>query len=688
MLGLGLVFCVCNSAHADRPGDVAVTASPAGANSEGIQLRAQTVDVALSEDERGVWADTSVALQLSNPLTRTVDLNLALHGPEAVPGNLPADLQVKLGSNVLLPQAISTSAASQATLLPVELPPAGDLVVQLTYRQAVSETGGLVVFDYPMGAVRRWGNTPESLRLTASFATPLAPEQLVGEAPAPQRENTQALEWSWDGQTGQDVYLVFIASNWWNGLVVARSAAAGPAASAGQHVALSQMYEHLASLPRLSFLPDVDLYARYYPAAVAELQAATAPQNSSGIPSPEEVAAHGLLANLYDQQANRLGPDGGATYLELAAAEAQAALSLGATDPNLHALATNAYLQLAASARAAGDISGADGYLSRLAALGPASGASGSTASAATDEEKTARLSLALQQLARGDVATAREIVVETFGQDAIDMAPLRAPLAGQVVVTVETQTTGPSGPATGSTDAPLAGRRSIWLLLADSQDAAGVQALIQQVVRAWQPLQGVQVTSGSDWLAGSFGFQADRSLADTQSQLSKLLPDLPELELLRAVLDPEMVSLREGSDRFETTLRYAEAANLAPAAAAWQDRAAQVRAASQRLTTPTPTPASSTAAASVEQTELGQVQAAVWDANADAWEKLAGESFVQYQADLAGPGTVREWQVPAGGRRLLESVDQHLIVGPVLLIVTVAILTVLLLAFVIWRLS
>jgi hypothetical protein len=112
------------------------------------------------------------------------------------------------------------------------------------------------------------------------------------------------------------------------------------------------------------------------------------------------------------------------------------------------------------------------------------------------------------------------------------------------------------------------------------------------------------------------------------------------------------------------------------------------VRAASQRLTTPTPTPASSTAAASVEQTELGQVQAAVWDANADAWEKLAGESFVQYQADLAGPGTVREWQVPAGGRRLLESVDQHLIVGPVLLIVTVAILTVLLLAFVIWRLS
>ncbi len=223
--------------------------------------------------------------------------------------------------------------------------------------------------------------------------------------------------------------------------------------------------------------------------------------------------------------------------------------------------------------------------------------------------------------------------------------------------------------------------------MFADSQDAAGVQALLQQVVRAWQPLQDVQVTAGSDWLTLSFGFQADRSLADTQSQLAKLLPDLPELELLRAVLNPELVSLREGSDRFQATLRYAEAANLAPAAAAWQDRAAQVRAASQRLTMPTPTPASSTAAASFAQTELGQVQAAVWDANAEAWEKLAGESFVQYQADLAGPGTVRVWQVPAGGRRLLESVDQHLIIGPVLLMVAGAMLTVLLLAFVIWRL-
>ncbi len=342
MLGLGLVFCVCRPAQADRPGDAAVTASPVGGNSAGVQLRAQTVDVALSEDERGVWADTSVALQLSNPFTRPVDLDLALHGPEAVPENLPADLQVKLGSNVLLPRAISISAESKATLLlPVELPPAGDLVVQLTYRQAVSETGGLVVFDYPMGAVRSWGNTPESLRLTASFASPMAPEQLVGEAPAPQRQNTQALEWSWVGQTGQDVFLAFMTSSWWNGLVAARNAAGTPAASPGQHVALSQLYEHLASLPRLSSMPDVDLYARYYPAAVAELQAATAPQNSSGIPSPEEVAAHGLLANLYSQQANRLGPNGGATYLELAAAEAQAALSLGSTDPNLHALATN-----------------------------------------------------------------------------------------------------------------------------------------------------------------------------------------------------------------------------------------------------------------------------------------------------------------------------------------------------------
>jgi hypothetical protein len=688
MFWLGLI----GLAQADKGGDSAVTLVPVPGRGGGARLRTQTVDITVTEDAQGVWADTRVWLQLSNPYTRAISVTLALPGPQPLPGSLPATLRLAAGGADLALEP--APAPAKGLRVPLGIGPKAEVAVQMTYRQALSETRGLVTYAYPLSASGQWGQAPESSRLTLNFATPMATEQILGHVPEYRRSNGQTFSWSWDAQNAPDIWLAFFTPSWWNSFIALQAAAAAPGATAAQHLALSEVYQQLATMPALAFPAPADFYSRYYPAAVAELQAAIA-VTPQGTPAQEAVTAHQQLARLYRGQAARLGRGAGDTYLELAATEAQTALSLGLDDPVLRTLASETFVQLAADAKERGEGARAEGYLSRLAALGTNAGA---------DQQRAARLALAAEATTRGDLLTARQVISESFGANVVDIPALRPPLAGQVLVNVETLIDGPSGQMASAPNRSLAGRRRLVVTLVDYADPAVLTRLIDQAARAWRGMQGVTVKSGPDWLSLEFAFRDQANLAEIQDRLARLQANVPELALLSAALSPEALNLQVSEDRLQRAWHYAETADLQQATAAWQQRANEIRAARLRLAplpTPAPTstvtsgtsalpaPASATqspGATSTPDPDLGRVQRALWGANADAWAGLSNRSYAQYSVRLGETGPTRQWHVAAGARRGLSVDKVDWVQQTLLLIAAGAAVILLLLAVLLWR--
>ncbi len=65
-----------------RSGASAIGVVPADGKPHGIRLRSQTVNAVISEDASGVWADTSVDVQLQNRGKTPVVLPVAVPGPQ------------------------------------------------------------------------------------------------------------------------------------------------------------------------------------------------------------------------------------------------------------------------------------------------------------------------------------------------------------------------------------------------------------------------------------------------------------------------------------------------------------------------------------------------------------------------------------------------------------------------------
>jgi hypothetical protein len=538
---------------------------------------------------------------------------------------------------------------------------------------------------------------PESLRLTLSSQVPVASDQMLGLAPEPEQTRGQSYTWNWDTKRAPDVWAAFMAPAWWRNFEAARSAAAGPEAGPAQHLALSKMYQELAALPRLPFAPAADFYTRYYPLAIAELQAATTPGSAGPAPTPEQVTAHALLAKLYHDQADRMGRDAGDVYLDLAASEAGAAIAGGASDPALRTLAADALVRLASIANARGDSARAEAYLAKRAELEPAPG------TGAAAEQKTARLALAENEVRQGNLASAQRIISDTFGAESIDILALRAPLAGQALVTVETTLEVPPGDPRPQGAAGLAGKRKVTESLVDGRNPKALAALIGQAAEAWGSVRGVTVESGPDWVSVEYAFSDESQLADIQARISRMLPNIPELALMSAALAPGALALEAGQTDFQNAWRYNEAVDLAPAADAWQRRADEVRFAGVRLAPPPPDavaldpnpesgqnePAASgvTTGTLGTRMDLGDLQRAIWNANAAGWEKLAEHSYAQYVVHLGESGPSRQWQVQAGMQRTLEAETVGWRADRLALAAGAAGLAALLIAVLLWRL-
>ena len=70
------------------------------------------------------------------------------------------------------------------------------------------------------------GSMPESMRVTVKFSGALPAEQIISQAPLPDQFDGQSLDWDVTGQkAGEDVWLAFMAPDWWAGFAKARSVA-------------------------------------------------------------------------------------------------------------------------------------------------------------------------------------------------------------------------------------------------------------------------------------------------------------------------------------------------------------------------------------------------------------------------------------------------------------------------------
>jgi len=601
--------------------------TPAGskAASRGVELRVQTVDALIVQDATAVWADTQVWIRLLNPATQTVTITLSLSAAHLARADLPSDLQATLDEKPLPTHPAASDPNQDWPGLTAEhvLAPRGTASLRLSYRQALSETAGLTQFAYPLSAASRWAGAPESLRVTLKFAAPLAREQILGHSPPIQKQTDTALTWEWEGQpASRDVWLAFMAPRWWADFAAARSAATAAGAGPAEHLALGERYAQLAGLPALPFQSDADFFARYYPPAVAELQAALAAGDRRPATAGQTVAAHLLLANLYRRQADRLGR-AGESFWQLVATEGQAALAQGAAAAAVRDLLSEAYTRLTELAQASGDAAGATEYRGRLAAL--------QAVSSSAADSRTARLAQAGQAIARRDFDVARQIIAETFGADAAVFPGSRPPLANQALLIVTTE--------------PHA--RVFSLTLADGGQPAAVEALLRQAAGAAMRVPGAQALAAADRL--TITLLMEGGLAEAQARLAAALPTAPELALLSAALTQDKTAWQNEDRVVQTFWRYVEQVDLRSAESTWQQLADRLTAAGLRL------PAPDAPVQTVEE-RLGQIQRGLWSADASAWRSLAAESRVTYRVAWCDPDVTREWQVPVGSARVLTA--------------------------------
>ena len=629
---------------AETPPTGTLTAVPTDGKHRGIQLRAQTVDATLRQTPDGMLADTILWVKLSNPGKAAVVMPVALGGPQLGPRALPQILDVTLDNQpVDLARLEPFTARANggpiiAYTLPITVPLKGSAALRVHYSQRLTEQGGLVSYTYPITATARWSGTPESLRMTLTFSPPLPPDQVLSHMPAARRTDRDGFTWHWDGQRPKaSIGVAFMSPAWWREFVAARAAAATPAASPAEHLALSRFYRHLSEIPPPGFDAAADFYGRNFPSEIAEIQAALAAP-VQGAPA-ERAAIHLRLAEILLAHAERLGSDADSAYLQSAAAELEAASTLDNTDASLRTTAAALYAQLAEAAGARGDKATAAQHLARVVALN-------ATGQAAPPEAlaQAATLERATAALAHGDLDAARRLVAEAYGPVAVTRADAPPPRANQAAVTVKTEP----------------GERNISLRLTGG-DPAAIGALLADTASAWTALPPACADVRGDQITVTLPFTDSRELMALQARLAAALPDKPELALLAAALQPRRLTWEKRSTLLGSSERYVEQIDLGPAWQTWESQADQLEAASQGHST------------AAENPKLAQLQRGFWAEDAAAWRKLAAESLGNYQASLTTTEPEKHWEAAAGATRLLDAETRVLAPAPIALLAGVA---------------
>jgi hypothetical protein len=119
-------------------------------------------------------------------------------------------------------------------------------------------------------------------------------------------------------------------------------------------------------------------------------------------------------------------------------------------------------------------------------------------------------------------------------------------------------------------------------------------------------------------------------------------LPSRAELALLYAALASPAVSYDKQSLPFAIVEQYREEVDLRLASSACAELAAQLDAASRDD--------------GAADARVASVQRRIWAGDADAWRKFCARSRALYRIRLESASSERQWEVPVGETRVLET--------------------------------
>jgi hypothetical protein len=623
MLAFCLFAIAMAPAAAGDSGTAAVNLLPAKGQHRGIVLKAQTVDTVISESQGQVWADTKVWMKLQNPASKPITVSVTLPGRQMAPLPLPADLTVAVGKAPL--QLVSSASADDGkptgATAAINIPARKGVDVRIAYRQALSDTNGIFIYIYLLNEASQWAGTPESLRLTIDLKPPLSWRSLLTLTPPAHHSEGQSMTWDWEndwGKSGVNVGLAFMSPKWYAEFEAAQSAAAGENAGAAQHILLSKQYGRLASLQGSLLNTPFVFQSRYYPAAIAELQAALDAKGST----TEQAQTHASLASLYVQQAEQADQDSKQKYLQAAAAEILAALAQTPPESNLLELAEKVLGDLSRGASAAGESAAARSYLDQIEDV-----RAFSPQQVAQRQLASHRLSQATLALEQGSTETAR-VIVDSMPEAQFAILPgAAAPIVSQTALTVTTNSQ----------------QRQIVAYLGRDTNAQEASALATETARALRSQAPVQAVSAGNGITLTLPGPPGPAMFLLQKDLAEALPNAPELALLHSVLADSAGYTGTRTNLLQSTWQYTEVVDFAPAMHQWEEIAARLDRA---------TPNSPRTLPPAESEEVQRIQRAIWASDASAWRRLAANSRVDYRFEPTASDTSYQWQIGTGESR------------------------------------
>jgi hypothetical protein len=291
----------------------------------------------------------------------------------------------------------------------------------------------------------------------------------------------------------------------------------------------------------------------------------------------------------------------------------------GGSDAEMRGLAVAALAKALALAESRGDAESAREYRAQLEAI-----ESGADGASEDDRERDRARDQAQLAIQRGDYPLARRLLAGLIGTD--ELAP-GAPLPPRIsALEIEVYTE--------------PGMRRLRIACNDGEAPGSAKALLASAHEALIARHADHAYLAEDGLHLTIPFGSPAGLMQAQDSLASSLPGLPELALVRDVLQPSGLYLVEVAEPLRVTETYGERISLRPSLEAWEAMASRLDHAADQAAAP-------------DQETLESLVATLLRHDADAWRELSAASGVRYRARLSGSGeTLREWSASPGAER------------------------------------
>ncbi|MCD6289846.1 MAG: hypothetical protein J7M34_05025 [Anaerolineae bacterium] len=510
------------------------------------------------------------------------------------PNIAPKSITLTVNKHPVPLQADTSSAlATQITLSP------GQRVhLELGYDELLPEEP-LISISYDLSTA--WPTKDGSALARLRLPSNVPREAWVSVDPSPTQFDGQAVEWHFT-QAAPDlqVRMEIVSPAVWNKITA-------PSATRGDLAGALAQIDTLLSLVAVD-APNGPAFTRFYPLALARIDRAM----QTAADNPE---LHLRLARLY---ALHRQDDGAipATYAALVAAEAEAAVRLGAPTNKVEPLLRQAYQDLLEANRAAGRWEEAIAYLDKLSKL------PGNTPTLG-EERQSLQLHLARARLKAGDWIGAERIAHRALGDSSQTVRIDPPPWLQSALARVET----------------WPGRRVITVQMFPAPGRA--DDAVSQAHKALQSLRSLGVAQVTAAATGeSVEFQITIPIQDagyfiaSSRALANALPSEPEWAFLSQLLRPKTFRWDQLNHRLYKSVVYAEDVNLHPANDVWDARASQVEQETQTAISGLSGPVNDLIR------EMGKVSAA-------AWRDLGQYVQARYIVHLhPTDGTPRQWLI------------------------------------------